>query len=135
MIDLNSTLTLKYFHVKSTIHKIKKQTINWESAFCNNEATSRVIILNIPLRSLLSFHPHHQFQSILLTNYLVNLDSLLVSSGKSLCPRYQELSLYFCNSHLSDNISSGQFPNSSPWCNMSHLSKTQIRSCDSPFPQ
>lgn len=48
IIDFNSTLTFKKFPYQKH-HKIKKQTLTWESDFCNNNAMSSVIIFNISL--------------------------------------------------------------------------------------
>lgn len=91
---------------------------------------------------MLSFNPHHQFQSLPSPNYHLNLYFLLsifrmatlVQDTKNfLCisALITFLTLYFW---LITFLSSAHSPNGSLWCNMSRLSKMHIWSCDPPFP-
>lgn len=100
----------------------------------NKDAMSINYLQYINNLSLLSFNPHHQFQSVLPPKCLYNLDSWLYIFRTASLVQYTKNSFCFCNCHLSDYISSGHSLNSSPWCNTSYLSKSQIWSCDSSFP-
>lgn len=93
----------------------------------------RVIILTIIslIYPLLSFNPHHQFQSLPSPNYHLNLYFLLsifrmatlVQDTKNfLCISVliTFLTLYFW---LITFLSSAHSPNGSLWCNMSRLSR------------